>query len=230
MHFLLVVMALLLLSGCAKHIECQVNSFSNYANPKGNKYFILSANKDVPTSDLEFAEYARHIGTVLNKNGLQRVDSLDEASIVVFLGYGISDPKHTRYSYTIPEYGKTSGGSSSFSSTTFGQGGMYNTFGTINTQPEYGVTGYKQVSGVKTRFTGHILLDAYDLDTYKRTKELKPMWKIVVTSSGPKGDLRYIVPYMATSFDGFVGINSMGNVPVKVKTNDDRVIQLQSSQ
>src|SRR5690348_1155382 len=90
-------------------IIAEINGFAPQAmGDAGDKhYFMLPASKDVSPTDLEFEEYSRYVSRALTQHGYVPAQGLADADVVIFIGYGIGDPRDNQYSYSIPLYGQT---------------------------------------------------------------------------------------------------------------------------
>lgn len=88
------VCAGLLLSACVHRPDAviYVNSVNALARPDASAkktYVLLPAEKDINPSDLQFLEYAGFVEKCLKQKGMAPVGSIQEADLLVFLGYGI---------------------------------------------------------------------------------------------------------------------------------------------
>jgi hypothetical protein len=82
--------ALLALSACATGFPAQVQRFQAMPAPQGQSFAIQAANPDKRGS-LEFAQYADHVRQNMLALGYSEAPSVEQASLVVELDYGIDD-------------------------------------------------------------------------------------------------------------------------------------------
>lgn len=106
---------------------------------------------------------------------------------------------------------------------------------------EYGVSGprknvysYDTTDGVKvgtsTSHTMTIVLDAYDLDVYRKTQKKVQAWKTTVMSTGSSADLRRVFPVMIAAASKYIGENTGKQIRIKLFENDKRVEEIKGLQ
>jgi hypothetical protein len=191
------------------------------------KCIILPTDPNVMSNQLQHKEYSEYIEYALEKKGYEVMDKVSEAEVVVFLQYGISEPHESLYSYSTPVWGQT-GVSSSYSTGTihsFGSG-MASYSGTTTYTPEYGITGYQTHVGTRITYTRFMVLDAYDLEEYRKTLKEVHLWKITAISTGSSGDLRRVFPVMVTACTEYIGENTGKQVEIGLYENDKRVQEI----
>ena len=71
-----------------------------------------------------------------------------------------------------------------------------------------------------------MLLDAYDLDIYRKEKKLKEVWRTTVTSSGSSGDLRRVFPILVAASKPYIGSNTENKIKVVLYENDSEVLAI----
>jgi hypothetical protein len=222
----LLLAAALVVSGCATtqpQFSVRVDSISGGAVDK-NSYILLPGNKDTKAEDLQFKEYAAYVNRALIKQGFVPAESFEKANVAIFLVYGLGDPKEHQYSYSIPTWGQT-GVSSSYTTGTISSYGGYGSYsGTTTYTPTYGITGSTAHTGSYTTYFRFMVLDAVDLDEYKKSKKEVQLWKTTVTSSGSSGDLRLVFPILVAASQQYVGKNTGQKVKVDLYEEDERVI------
>lgn len=222
------LLGVLLLSGCATtqpQFEVRVDSISSEKTDK-NSYILLPGNKDTKAEDLQFKEYAAYVNRALIKQGFVPAESFEKANVAIFLVYGIGDPQEHQYSYSIPTWGKT-GVSSSYTTGTISSYGGYGSYlGTTRYTPTYGVTGSTTHIGSYTTYFRFMVLNAVDLDEYKKFKKEVQLWKTTVTSAGSSGDLRKVFPILVAASREYVGKNTGQKVEVNLFEEDERVMEI----
>ncbi|MBY7860724.1 hypothetical protein KW419_21075 [Vibrio fluvialis] len=227
-RFLLIVVLLTLLSGCASTptFYSYVDSISAPEAKDKKTYVLFPGNKDTSPDDLQYIEYKNYIINALNYNGFIIANDFENADVAIFLGYGIGDPQTEQYSYSVPTWGQTGVSSATTYGTlnTFGSTSTYS--GTTTYTPTYGITGSTTHIGTRTTFFRFLKLTAYDVDEYKRTEKLKQVWQTTVTSSGSSGDLRQVLPILAAASSPYLGTNTGKKLAVDLKENDPSVIKI----
>lgn len=222
------LLAALVVSGCATtqpQFSVKVDSISGQTADKGS-YILLPGNKDTKTEDLQFKEYAGYVNRALIKQGFVPAESFEKSNIAIFLVYGIGDPQEHQYSYSIPTYGQT-GVSSSFTTGSTSSYGGYGSYSGMTTYtPTYGITGSTSHTGSYTTYFRFMVLDAVDLDEYKKSKKEVQLWKTTVTSSGSSGDLRQVFPILVAASQQYIGENTGQKVEVDIYEEDERVIEV----
>lgn len=230
-RFALVVLtaATVLMSGCATkgpQIDVSVDSIASEGAVTKKKYILVPGTKDASAEDLQFKEFAAYVHRALVARGFVTADSIEKAEIVVYLTYGIGDPKEHLYSYSNPVFGQTGVSSSTTSATlnSYGSSGTYS--GTTTYEPTYGITGYESGVGSYTTYFRFMRLDAYDLDTYRKQKKLSQTWRTTVTSTGRSGDLRLVFPVLVAGSKAYFGSNSGQKVRVILHEEDALVLEI----
>ncbi|MFZ4690506.1 MAG: hypothetical protein ACOYLS_14815 [Polymorphobacter sp.] len=211
------------LSACA---STSINmAVSSYAAPAAAQFtkFVILPDKGIDAESLEFREYSSHIEKIMSIKGWEKVYSVDDASSIVFVSYGIGDPKQHNFSYSVPTFGQTGVASSSTSGSinSYGNTATYNA--TTTYTPSYGVTGYVPVSGQYTTYDRWLKLNAIDLTEFRASKKLQEIWRLSVSSTGSSGDLRKIFPYMAYAAMPYLAENSGKAVSVVIPEDGKQI-------
>ncbi len=209
-------------SGLSSYYEVSVDSITDPGVQAKSTYVLLPGNSGITIYDLNFREYADYVRKALTKQGLTDAP-LADAKLAIFLIYGIGDPKLTPYSYSIPIFGQTSGGTTSVNLSTYGSDGISNTSGTITTKPTYGIVGSTTYSGVNVSYFRFFILDAVDLDKFRNDSMSVVVWRTTVTSSGSSGDLRRVFPVMVGASTEYLGTNTLRQVSIQLQEDDLRV-------
>ena len=221
------VLGVLILSGCAAtatKIHVKVDSISGVESSK-NKYILLPGNKDTTAEDLQFREYASYVNRALIKHGFVPAQSGQDANVAIFLVYGIGDPQEHQYTYSLPTWGQT-GVSSSHTTGTLNTYGGYGSYsGTTTYKPKYGITS-RTYSGTYTTYFRFLVLDAVDLDEYRKSEKEVQLWKTTVTSSGRSGDLRLVFPILVAASQEYIGKNTGQKVEINLYETDERVVEI----
>ena len=222
------ILAAFLMAGCATmqpQFSVRVDSIAGATADK-NSYILLPGNKDTKVEDLQFKEYAAYVNRALIKQGFVPAESFEKANVAIFLVYGIGDPQERQYSYSLPTWGQTGVSSSHTTGTISSYGGYGSYSGTTTYTPTYGVTGSTTHIGSHTTYFRFMVLDAVDLDEYKKSKKEVQLWKTTVASAGSSGDLRQVFPILVAASQQYVGKNTGQKVEVDLYEEDERVIQI----
>lgn len=112
--------------------------------------------------------------------------------------------------------------------------GVMLTYGISEPQIEHEYVANSKISNdkIKTRietisnesYNRYITIQAIDLITYRATKEMKPIWKVKMISTGTSSDLRLIFPVMIGAGKEYIGTNTGKSIRIVISENDDRVL------
>jgi len=224
----LLSLSLILMLGCAvgPKFLVKVDSISNPELSSEKTYILLPRLKDVDPNDLQFKEYASYVERALTSAGYIRVNDFKDARIAIFLSYGIGDPKEHLYSYSLPVWGQT-GISSSTTYGTITSYGSYGSYqGTTTYTPTYGIKGYTSHVGSYTTFFRFLILDAFDLKEYRRSKKVIEAWRTTVTSRGSSGDLRRVFPVLVAAAKPYIGTDTGKQVHITLTEQDKTVLEI----
>jgi hypothetical protein len=207
-NFYLLIASAMLLTGCATGYVLKVDSISDKDSRAGKIYYIASGSKDVEDTTLQFKEYVNYIDCALAEAGYTRTRDINTADMVLFLSYGIGEPKETTSSYSIPIFGQT-GVSSAYTTgsvSSYGSNSYYS--GTTNFTPTYGLKGFASGVTSSTQYFRYLILDSFDLKKYRHRKENVQLWTTKVTSTGSSSDLRTVFPIMVAAAKKYFGGNT----------------------
>lgn len=217
------------LSGCVSHrYRIAVNGFSDPKYAGGHSYWLLSGKDGVSMNDLEFREYAAYLRRCLAQAGYSESATLDQADLAIFVSYGIGDAKEQAYSYSMPVYGQTGGGTYNFSGTTYSDYGAATTYGTATQTPQYGVVGSEQFSGTTLTYLRYLFVDVFDMKALRNEKKKIPVWRTDVMSRGRNDDLRGVFPVLVAAATPHFGKNTKKQVVVDISEGDKQVQQIKA--
>ena len=218
----MLILSLVVMSGCAPRLRF-LSSVDAISGPKAESmktYVLLPGIEGLASNDLQFLEYAEYVDRALADRGFMRTNSFEEASLAIFLVYGIGNPQTIQYSYSLPVWGQTG-----VTSSTSGRIDVFGNYQSTTTEtPTYGLTGLGTATGTRTAHFRFMLLEALDLDMYRKSAEVEQVWKTEVVSSGSSDDLRLVFPYMVTAAVPYLGRNPGQKVRV-VLPGDDPAVQ-----
>ena len=235
----IVIFCILFLSlyGCAmtQKYHVDVDSISSPDADSKKKYILLSGIKDVKDTDLQFdvkdtdlqfIEYTKYIETALISRGFFKANTIEDANVAIFLVYGMEKPQNNPYRYALPMWGQTGVSSSTTygSLNTFGNTATYS--GTTTYNPTYGITGFVPGSGSYVNYFGFLILDAVDIDEYKKSQKMNQLWQTTVTSTGSSGDLRLVFPVMVAASKEYLGLNTGKRIQIILSEEDQRVVEI----
>jgi len=226
----IVIFCILFLSlyGCAmtQKYHVDVDSISSPDADSKKKYILLSGIKDVKDTDLQFIEYTKYIETALISRGFFKANTIEDANVAIFLVYGMEKPQNNPYRYALPMWGQTGVSSSTTygSLNTFGNTATYSETTTYN--PTYGITGFSPGSGSYVNYFGFLILDAVDIDEYKKSQKMNQLWQTTVTSTGSSGDLRLVFPVMVAASKEYLGLNTGKRIQIILSEEDQRVVEI----
>lgn len=226
--------AVLIMVGCFPQAKTptvlmSVNSFSSPNANLYRSYVVLPLEQRVQASDLEFQEYAGYLRKALAQRGLAEARTFEEASLAIFLGYGVGEPREHVYSYSVPVWGQTGVSASHTTTQAYDFGGFTTANSRTTYQPSYGVTGYRQEVGSYTTFSRYAIVSAVDVGQYKERQAIAEVWKTTIVSVGESGDLRAAMPFMVSGATAFLAESSGGYVPRSIPVDDPHVQWLRSA-
>ena len=94
----------LTLSACATGLRTQVSRYQAMPAPQGQSFVIVPANPS-DVGGLEFSHYAEMVAQQMQAQGFARAPSINQATMVVQVGYGVDDGHTEIVSDPIPHYG-----------------------------------------------------------------------------------------------------------------------------
>lgn len=207
-------------------VEVDAYGSDSYLTEK--KYILASGDTTINENNLQYIEFSNYLRKTLNQKGYSETQNSDEADLVIFFKYGISDPETFQRTLSVPTWGQT--GVSSTNTT----GNVYvNPYGNnINynqkttSTPTYGVTGYRSVNQTVTQYLRFLTITVYDFNAYKENGNEKIVWNTIITSSGSSGDLRRVFPYLVVAGQYYYGQSSGERKEITIFEGDDRINQL----
>ncbi len=92
------------LSACATGLRTQVSRFQAMPAPQGQSFVVVPANP-ADMGGLEFSRYAEIVAQQMQAQGYARAPSIDQATMVVQVGYDVDDGHTEIVSDPFPRYG-----------------------------------------------------------------------------------------------------------------------------
>lgn len=213
-RYIYLINIVLLLNACSPTInqtptklvyKINVDSFGSDISLPDKKYVLVPADTAIDPSDLKYMEYAKYIDKILAKNGYSPAQLTDNPNTVIFVNYGISDPKVFERDVIVPVWGQVGVASSTTTIQKNTYGGV--TGNTYNI-PSYGVVGSNVVKQQQVQYLRYLTLAAYDLANFKQTGKEKKIWILELTSTGSSDDLRKLIPPMLVASINYIGKSS----------------------
>lgn len=94
----------LTLSACATGLQTRVSRYQAMPVPQGQSFVVVPMNA-ADMGGLEFSRYAELVAKQMQAQGYARAPSVDQASMVVQVGYGVGEPQTEIISDPFPRYG-----------------------------------------------------------------------------------------------------------------------------
>ena len=193
-NFVLSLLALVMLSGCAVApvVHVQVSNFSNLTIPLSNQTISVVGFPEEINSSLEFQSYRQKFERKLIEAGFS-LASPDNADFVAFISYGIDTGSEKTELISTPVYGQTGGGTTYTSGTVSLYGGGYGSYsGTSYTMPTFGVVGSSTSSVNYTVYKRQIAMDIVDVSTLD-SDEPDKVFEGRLVSSGSCGIMNEVI-------------------------------------
>lgn len=220
--YILVLLCFLIVSffllGCASMgptFYVSVNSLSSSLASVNKRYIILPGNEGVSLNDLEFLEYMGYLKRALDIQGFTLAENFEDADVAVLLSYGITDPKESQYTASVPIIGTEK----YIISNVYIPGSGF--------QPVYGsrtaVTGYNNVQRSYTTYFRYVEIIGIDLKKYLQSEELVQLWQTQITSTGSSSDLRYVFPVLIGAASDYIASDTKNTIELDLSENDPRV-------
>ena len=92
------------LSACAQGLRTQVSRFQAMPHPQGQSFIVVPQNP-ADVGGLEFSQYAAQVAQHMQAQGFAAAPSIEQATMVVQLGYGVGDAQTEIVSDPFPHYG-----------------------------------------------------------------------------------------------------------------------------
>jgi len=208
----------LLAVGCASlgpRFYVDVSALRDSQLAERRTYVVYPGLQGVDPTDLQFREFAGQLERVLLAKGFKPAALNARPDLLILLSYGIGEPRTSYYSY--PVFGRVSGGTSTFTASTFGPGGFTQTTGTVTSPTRHGVVGTR--TAARREFQRWAAIEAVDIETFINTQKISQAWRTEMTSSGSSGDLRRVLPVMLAASQPYIGVNTRQQV--RRVLNDD---------
>ena len=159
----------------------------DYKQQEDDVYMLLPYDAAVRADDLQFQEVARALRTVFLRQGMRLTDSLQSASCLAYVDYGLGETRTALRSTTTPIWG-----------TRLVNGRNVDTVVGMNTDT--------RSYDVHTRY-----LRLYAHRKGKNAATPGPqLWQVSVSSSGTSDDFRSLLPALVQPLHGLLGVPTRG--------------------
>ncbi|MCX7027109.1 MAG: hypothetical protein NT061_06455 [Spirochaetes bacterium] len=219
------MMAILVLScSTTKTMVLQIDSIGKTQYEAQRSYIFMSTDQNVKSGDLRFAEYAGYIAKALARMGYEQVEKAEEANIIIYVTYGVGEPKEHSYSYSVPLYGIINPPKPSGPPPASSQGTPPSNppFGRYN--PVYGIVGSTMKYDSFTTYFRYCKIEAFDLKLLRESGVEKQLWSTIITSTGRSDDLRQAMPYMIAGAKDYIATDTGRKVEINVP-EDNRTLE-----
>ena len=219
------LLSFLVLMGCStsRHYVVKIDGLADPSYSMKNVFVLNLNDKD---SDLQKKEFVKYVQTVLKDSGFNVVNKIAEADTVVAFNYALDI---SQQEYTAPVYNYQAPASYSYSGTTYGSSGSYNTNATLR-ENGYGTYQYAgERRYVETSINRALILvgrRAADIDKSDENKKaVGIVWETRSMSSGSTTDMRHIFPAMLLASQPYLGKTTQGQQTVHF-SDDDKIQEL----
>lgn len=194
-----------------------INSFTDNTADSSGAYFIAPGSEKVSPEDFQFKEVKSFLTASLSMQGYHVVDAPTQAKYLILVNYGISDPKEdikvvSRPVY-IPQY--IPGKSFSF----FGANGSYLGAATSRGAWTSQYAGQHTETYKTVTYSRWMNIEAIDFNHLKKTKTLKPVWKVLSSSVGSSKDLRFVLPALSYGSVSYINKDTQRELGFTIGSN-----------
>lgn len=214
--------------------EIDVNSF-NGDQPLKRVAMIESSVKGLSKNDLEFQGVKKIVRSMLLEKGYRITEDSKNVDTIVFVNFGISDPKTDTQTWTMPVYDYITQQPIRNTNTTYNVNDQYGqNVGSINAQTTYGnpyqvnipkpvYRGETTHTSKRTTFMRHLIVEGVDYQYYVKNNKIKNFWKVTAKSTGSGGDIRKVMPFLALASKEYIELDSGSTIKTIFFSNDPRV-------
>jgi hypothetical protein len=210
----------------------QANSFARASQTTVKSYVLLPLDPKIDPSDFQFREYSAYVAVVLESRGLRPAPTVDQADLLVLVGFGAGEPREHYYAYSTPEFGQIGVASSTSTTDATVVRTPYAAEVTATTrtsyQPTYGVTGSTTHVGSYTTCLRWIVIRAWDRHALQSGPKTAELWRTTLRSDGTTCDLRAAAPVMVAAARTSIGTNTGQAIELKIDVNSNQIQWIKS--
>lgn len=201
MRYLLAVIYLLSLSGCATifvpHYNVTVDAVAAKDALDKKSYVLMPANIGTSWNDTEFREVANYVWRSLNTRGYVFTKNVNEADLRIEVSYGISAPKAEQYIDYVPIMSTIPSG---------------NSVAVV-------ITGYREETRTRYLYYKYLSIAGFDYSLQKTPQSIveigansgkgnkAPLWKTTVSNNDGTDDLTNLIPVFVTAAIPYIATN-----------------------
>ncbi len=149
--------------GClAQRVNMEISSFSDLPSPVKGSIHVLAIPAEKNDS-LEWKTYRSKFEFGFERAGFT-IAPIQSANYIAFVSYGIDDGQIVQGTISLPIWGSTGGGTTTFTGNVSTYGGIGSFSGTSYTMPTYGIVGTQLVPVSREIFTRTIAVDVVQWD------------------------------------------------------------------
>ena len=197
---LALLFCLLAFTGCGTRskvsIDRKVFHKLGDSNALKGKTFAIIFLDDQQGRTLEYQTHAESMATYLKNKGMAQATDQKQPDLVVELYFEINGQQKVSSS-SRPVYG-TVGGSASYNTSSFGAGGVVNTYGTVTSTPTVQQVGTATTVGSYTEYARAFTLRIYTAGGFKRG-ESTPIYEGIALSEGTSRDTPKLFPLLMSA-------------------------------
>ena len=196
MKKLFLLFSLFSLTGC-QYLSVERKTYHNLNSETfiGKSFQIIFL--DLAQRDsLEFSSHSNVLASILKSKGMIEAKPNTKSDYIVAFDFKIYGS--TQIGSTSTPHFTTSGGTSNFNATTYGNGGSYNTYGTVSSYPTLKYAGSTTEEYTYTEYTRELTIKIYNLDKYN-SGDKKPIYETQAYSCGSSRETSKIVPLLIKS-------------------------------
>lgn len=203
----------LCLCSCSTPVYMTVDAYSSPEAQCKKSYTLVVNERHTAEANLQNREFQHMTEQVLADRGFCKAND-EEADVIVYLDYGISEPVISQCPYDSPVYGPTGlvvNSSRHYSSVS----------------PQYGVVGYETKYESHITYERYLSLIGYDKNSSGGSKS--ELWRLYTVSIGEVGDLRRVFPALLVGSKKFIGFSTGQKIETKVYESNDEVKKLKQN-
>jgi hypothetical protein len=196
MKKLFLLFSLFSLTGC-QYLSVERKTYHNLNSETfTGKSFQIILLDPAQRDSLEFSSHSNVLASILKSKGMIEAKLTTKSDYIVAFDFKISGS--TQIGSTSTPHFTTSGGTSNFNATTYGNGGSYNTYGTVSSYPTLKYAGSTTEEYSYTEYSRDLTIKIYNQERYN-SGDKKPIYETQAFSSGPSRETSKIVPLLIKS-------------------------------
>ena len=232
------IAAVSLLAGCMTRYAMKVDAIKAASELPGKDYVLLPGSEGLAKNDLYFKEFSIYVEKALANNGYRPVARKEDCQLLIYLSYGIGEPRTTLYSGLFddtPPFVNAAWAPQPLplvlaadASPPAASPPPVVTVPRVVRPPFFYPRYFESYPNIRvyTSYRRYLILEAVDYRASLRRGEAVPVWKVTVSNWGENYDLREIFPALVAAGTPYIGTDTGKNVEVILKAGDVRIQQL----